>query len=240
MEFVKLSPKHDDLVTDISFDFYGKRFASCSIDKNIKVWTLNNESSQWSCSEIPRAHQDSIWRLSWAHPEFGQLIASCSEDRTVSIWEEQEAITVQAIESTKDCWLKRASLSDSKRSVNDVKFAPRHMGLKIATASADGLIRMYEATDVFTLTYWQMTDFFRVEDTTEVLPDITANYNLSEHGFSEHGLTCLSWSDCPFEAPRIAVGGYSKRAVIWSYLNSKWIEVLILYHFLICSIIYFY
>jgi nucleoporin SEH1 len=37
-----------------------------------------------------QAHSGSIWRLSWAHPEFSQIVASCSFDRTVCIWEEDE------------------------------------------------------------------------------------------------------------------------------------------------------
>lgn len=32
----------------------------------------------------------SIWKVQWAHPEFGQVLASCSYDRSVRIWEEQE------------------------------------------------------------------------------------------------------------------------------------------------------
>ena len=92
---------HDDVVNDIAFDFYGRRFATCSSDKNIRVWDLEGKSNSgtngdgkcnFTCSEISRAHQSSIWRLSWAHPEFGQLLASCSEDRTTCIWEEQESI----------------------------------------------------------------------------------------------------------------------------------------------------
>lgn len=29
-----------------------------------------------------------MWRVTWAHPEFGQVLATCSFDRTVAIWEE--------------------------------------------------------------------------------------------------------------------------------------------------------
>ena len=50
----------------------------------------------------------------------------------------------------------KAQLADSKKAVNDVKFSPRHLGLKFASASADGIVRIYEATDVFSLNYWQM------------------------------------------------------------------------------------
>ena len=154
MEFVKLSP-HDDVVHDISFDFYGRRFATCASDKRIKVWDLVEETGEWTCYDINRAHNDSIWRLSWAHPEFGQLIASCSEDKSICIWEEQESVTLLKTEQ-RDRWQKKVQLTDSKKSVNDVKFAPRHLGLKVAAASADGTVRIYEATDVFSLNYWQL------------------------------------------------------------------------------------
>ena len=43
---------------------------------------------KWTCFDIPGAHQNAIWRLSWAHPEFGQLIGTCSDDHTVCVWEE--------------------------------------------------------------------------------------------------------------------------------------------------------
>ncbi|CAM9666475.1 unnamed protein product [Choristocarpus tenellus] len=33
-----------------------------------------------------------IWRLAWAHPEFGQIIATCSADRSVKIWSREPAV----------------------------------------------------------------------------------------------------------------------------------------------------
>ena len=35
-----------------------------------------------------QTHSGSVWRVTWAHPEFGQVIATCSFDRTAAIWEE--------------------------------------------------------------------------------------------------------------------------------------------------------
>ena len=37
----------------------------------------------------PQTHSGSVWRVTWAHPEYGQVLATCSFDRTVCIWEEQ-------------------------------------------------------------------------------------------------------------------------------------------------------
>jgi WD40 repeat protein len=160
MNFKLLDPSHADLVNDIVFDYYGKRFATCSSDKHIKVFTFDEEKQVWNHDDIPRAHHDSIWRLSWSHPEFGQLIASCSEDNTVRIWEEQETNSSNTYSDGAASgfkWLKKATLSsNNRRSVNDVKFSHRSLGLKLATVSSDGYLRIYDARDIFDLSHWDL------------------------------------------------------------------------------------
>lgn len=52
--------------------------------------------------------------------------------------------------------VKRTTLVDSRTSVTDVKFAPKHMGLMLATCSADGVVRIYEAPDVMNLSQWSL------------------------------------------------------------------------------------
>lgn len=153
MDFKLLDPPHQGLINDIAFDYYGKRFATCSNDKHLKIWSLDEDKGTWVCDDIPRAHSDSIWRLSWAHPEFGQVIASCSEDCSVRIWEEQES----GHDSTQGRWLKKAQIGNNRsKSINDVKFCHHNLGLKIATASADGYVRVYQAKDIFDLREWDL------------------------------------------------------------------------------------
>lgn len=212
MELVRVDIA-EDVVNDISFDFHGKRFASCSMDKRISVYDFVDEKWIKTC-EVQRAHNDSIWRLSWAHPEFGQVLASCSEDGTVNIYEEQDRVTSTLKGET---WQRKAQICDTKKALNDIKFAPRHLGLKLATASADGKVRVYEATDSFVISHWNLQEEFQVEQTFGIDMD------------SEHGLTCLSWNDCPFEPAKLVVGGYSSKAAVWTSDNgSKWREELIL------------
>lgn len=157
MEFTRLTPAHDDVVHDIAFDFYGKRFATCSSDK-IRIWDYQEDgpgaasasvaaaagpsssaaASDWTCVDIPRApHQNSVWRLSWAHPEFGQVFASCSEDRMVVVWEEWSDVSYSSAAppapggaapgpaASKQRWQSKASLTEAKRAVNDVKVSFR-------------------------------------------------------------------------------------------------------------------
>ena len=199
MEFFH-TKTHQAGVLDIQFDFYGRRFATCYGDRQIHVYDV--ESSKDSTLSEPLVinteHTNLIWRISWAHPEFGNLLASCSQDKTVLIYEEQENVDTKS----QPRWIKKAQFSDSKSSVYDVKFAPRHWGLKLASVSADGYIRIYEATDVFTLNYWPLQDSFYVDK----------------------GLVCLSWNDSPCENPKIVVGGESKQTAIWTCDNGVWKE----------------
>lgn len=53
-------------------------------------------------------------------------------------------------------WVRRTNLVDSRTSVTDVKFGPKTQGLVLATCSADGIIRIYEAPDVMNLSQWTL------------------------------------------------------------------------------------
>lgn len=48
----------------------------------------SSPASGWQLLDEFKAHQAPIVKLSWSHPEFGNLLASCGYDRTVRIWEE--------------------------------------------------------------------------------------------------------------------------------------------------------
>lgn len=152
--FRRFPSQHSDFVHDMSFDFYGKRLATCSSDRKIKIW--EELGHEWRLEYEWNAHQASVWKVEWAHPEFGQIVASCSFDRTVSIWEDQgmylnagqgavlssdaatanggggaPAAAAAAAVGTKEGWRNQAQLVDARDSVHDVKFAPRHLGLRL-------------------------------------------------------------------------------------------------------------
>ena len=97
----RLQTGHQDIVHDIAFDFHGLRLATCSSDQTLKVWqrkaaTENDQSDDhgssvdWSLMQSWKAHDASILKVAWAHPEYGRVLASCSVDRSVRVWEEQD------------------------------------------------------------------------------------------------------------------------------------------------------
>ena len=69
---------HMDYVLDMKFDYYGRRFATASGDRTVRVWDLNPDG-MWDSNTNKnewQAHRGPVNRISWAHPEFGQLIAT--------------------------------------------------------------------------------------------------------------------------------------------------------------------
>lgn len=158
------------------------------------------------CQFTIQTQLGALWRISWAHPEFGQVLACCGADQRVTVYEEAEA--PDNLGRVVSRWNKRAELGDARQSVNDVKFAPRHMGLKLASGSADGLIRLYEVTDVMNLTHWPLTDEIRGDD--------------------GHPVTSFSWCTSQFDPAMMVVGGESGIARVWGYAPSvrKWVCML--------------
>ncbi|CAK0773637.1 hypothetical protein CVIRNUC_004086 [Coccomyxa viridis] len=121
---------HTDQVHDIQFDYYGRRVATCSSDRTIKVFDTAGEQTIELSQLI--GHDGPVWQVTWAHPKFGSLLASCSLDQKVIVWKEaQEAQWVQAYCSP-----------IHTASVNGVAFAPHELGLMLAAASSDGTVSL--------------------------------------------------------------------------------------------------
>jgi len=76
--------EHKDLIHDVAYDHYGRRMATCSSDQSIKVWDIAEDGTSQQVAHW-KAHSGSVWRVTWAHPEFGQVLATCSFDRTATI-----------------------------------------------------------------------------------------------------------------------------------------------------------
>ncbi|GMM54494.1 hypothetical protein DAKH74_011100 [Maudiozyma humilis] len=178
---------HEDLIHDVAYDFYGRYVATCSSDQHIKVFKLDKETTKWELSDSWKAHNSSIVSVDWASPEYGRIIASASYDKTVTIWEENP----EQEENSGRRWNKLCTLNDSTGSLYSVKFAPSHLGLRLACVGNDGILRMYDALEPSDLRSWTLT--------TEIKCLAIPPENNLQSDF------CLSWCPSRFSTEKIAV-----------------------------------
>ncbi|KAH3679634.1 hypothetical protein WICMUC_000866 [Wickerhamomyces mucosus] len=144
---------HEELIHDVSYDFYGKQLATCSSDQHIKVFDLDSINNEWILNDSWKAHDSTIVKLDWASPEFGKILASVSYDKTIRIWEED----LDEQHRSGRRWKKLAILNDSKGPLYDIQFAPSHLGLKLSAIGNDGVLRIYEALEPADLRSWTLT-----------------------------------------------------------------------------------
>lgn len=117
---------HGDAVHDAEFDYYGKRLATCSSDRYIKIFEVVGE--QVSHLADLAGHDGPVWQVAWAHPKFGSLLASASFDARVVVWKE----------TADNVWQQVYASPVHTASVNSVAWAPYELGLLLAAASSDG------------------------------------------------------------------------------------------------------
>lgn len=214
-----LLTRHQDFLQHIAFDHYGRRLATCSGDRNVMVWQLEN--GEWTSPQEGswKAHLSSVNSLSWAHPEFGQLLATCGTDGFVKVWEERSdssgggfTATLDSTENgttlgknmnrdgTASRWAARVSRNAGNKPLTCVKFAPGHLGLKFATGCVNGIVYIYEAINRMELTDWIKSHEIEFEKSSS---------------FSEVGVTCLDWCPGRSEPPTLVIGGRSGNLEIY-------------------------
>jgi len=249
-----LSSEHSDYVHHIAFDIYGRRMATCSGDRFVRIWDLT-ENGDWTLAAEWQAHRGSISQLKWAHPEFGPLLATAGADHDAKIWEEREpasvatstsnmgggggmtgeATTTDLLNGTTSTsttttsaaatggsrWVNKASLTEARRAVTCLEFAPRQWGLKLATGSADGRIRIYEAVDVMNLAQWPLQATLSAFSSEG---DLSPQHNTPP----PLGVTCLSWCTGRFEPPTLIVGGSHLAIYRYSDASRQWQSLLTL------------
>ncbi|CDS07999.1 hypothetical protein LRAMOSA01948 [Lichtheimia ramosa] len=206
----KFDTSHEDIIHDIAYDFYGKRLVTCSSDQRLKVWDFveRDDAAVWELNDSWKAHDSSILKAIWAHPEYGQVIASCSLDRLVKIWEEQP---IEPKMSQKR-WAERFRLVESRGAVLDIAFSPIAGALRLATCSADGIVRIYEALEPTNLTQWSQMEEFEIalRDNDQPLPphpplpeptsapQNTNSTSSSSSSIASHGLSNTEGTTGPF------------------------------------------
>lgn len=151
---------HESTVWDIAFDGEGKRLASCSDDKTVKIWqqylpgnsegvaTPDNEPT-WKCvCTLSGFHNRTIYSISWCKLS-GAIATACGDD-TIRIFKEVpnsegcSTGTMNAPQFDMILSLPEAHSED----VNTVQWNPTVPGL-LASGSDDGVIKLWDFTSIF-------------------------------------------------------------------------------------------
>ncbi|KZZ96768.1 protein transport protein SEC13 [Moelleriella libera RCEF 2490] len=127
---------HDDMIHDAVLDYYGRKLATCSSDRTIKIFEIDGESQR--LIETLKGHEGAVWSVSWAHPKFGNILASAGYDGKVFVWKEQ---------GQNNQWQRIYDFPSHKASVNVVAWSPHEAGCLLASASSDGNVSVLEFKD---------------------------------------------------------------------------------------------
>ncbi|KAI5958331.1 SEC13 [Candida theae] len=134
---VTIGNAHDDIIHDAVLDYYGKRLATCSSDKTIKLFDIDGTDNYKLITTLV-GHDGPVWQVAWAHPKFGSILASCSYDGKALIWKEQPE-TQQ--------WSIIAEHTIHQASVNSVSWAPHELGAVLLCTSSDGKVSVVDFND---------------------------------------------------------------------------------------------
>ena len=133
------------MIHDAVLDYYGRRLATCSSDKTIKIFEIEGDQHRltetlkgYDSSTPPnltspvtngsRSHDGAVWCISWAHPKYGTILASSSYDGRILIFREQQ----------NSGWQRIYEFAHHTASVNIVAWSPPETGCHLAAASSDG------------------------------------------------------------------------------------------------------
>lgn len=204
--------QHEDMIHDAQMDYYGKRLATCSSDRTIKIFEISGDS-QTQIAEL-LGHEGPVWQIAWAHPKFGSLLASCSYDRKVILWKEQEGNPSQ--------WLKLYEHAVHDLSVNSISWAPHEYGLMLACGSSDGTVSV--------LTYKGEPNEWKVEkfqahaigvNAVSWAPAVYHSSLLQGHSMLSPTASNLGGGAGVLPPPRLASGGCDNLVKIWRYKEAE-------------------
>lgn len=121
---------HEEMVHDAQMDYYGKRLATASSDRTVRIFDTK-EGEEPVLTATLKGHDGPVWQVGWAHPKYGNVLASCSYDGKVCVWKEEQM----------NQWGKIHEQNVSAQaSVNSIAWGPYQAGLVLAAGSSDGRV----------------------------------------------------------------------------------------------------
>jgi hypothetical protein len=137
-----------------------------------------------------------LYKVAWAHPEFGSLIAVAC-DRLVVIYEEA---CYGSGRMTQSGWIKRTpTLSDARAAITDLKFAPKYLGLQIVLCAQNGEVEFIMKLIIHYFIFLDLTSFIikvRIYECTDILSSNVWQLVHPELKTNMSSCSSCSWSTC--------------------------------------------
>ncbi|QRV81011.1 transporter protein Sec13 [Ceratobasidium sp. AG-Ba] len=133
---VPIETQHDDMIHDAQLDFYGKRLATCSSDRTIKIFdVINGEPQRQNNAGVTlKGHTGPVWQvLIWKEQQGGAAGGGAAATVNTGYGQPYGAPAGGA-----GNWSRVKEHSLHTASVNSVSWAPHELGAIVACASSDG------------------------------------------------------------------------------------------------------
>ncbi|KAJ1927165.1 GTPase-activating protein S13 [Tieghemiomyces parasiticus] len=197
--------QHQDMIHDAQLDYYGKRLATCSSDRTVRVFEVQGDKQ--TLVEALQGHDGPVWQVAWAHPRFGPILASCSYDGRVIIWKEIEGD-----------WVRVKEHQSHTSSVNSIAWAPQELGPILACASSDGYVSIltFNADEGV----WTQEKF--------LAHHVGVNAVTWSSPVAPGSLIQGNNTTAPNTVKRLATGGCDNLVKIWVSREGEWVEDTVL------------
>lgn len=156
-----LNNNDGECIKDVAVNWHGTKMAVCS-NNSVFIWSCNSQQ-QWIKEDlsIEIDKLKTVQRVSWAHPEFGQVLA-VSTLNEISIWEFRS-------NASGGQWHNRTTppISEPRHLViKDVRFSPSYSGmgrsraLDLAYCTDSGQLKIRRCKDAHLLKDWETVKEF--------------------------------------------------------------------------------
>jgi len=198
---------HAEMIHDAQFDYFGKRVATASSDRTIKLFSLSGDKQTFLCDL--KGHEGPVWQVSWAHPKHGTILASCSYDGKVIIWKETQGWKINYVKVLRQN-------GPAPIPVNSISWAPSSFGLVLAAATADGFISILSFSEEKNV--WDINSFLAHPGGVNAVswgPDIKTGALVAKSGSTPQTKTM-----------RLVTGGCDNRVYVWRFSTDKpkWVK----------------